>query len=61
MEDLETREVVGSLTIDSLQKAIAKTAKERPNIFQDLMDNDLDANGADYIFQLAVMGEEVYC
>jgi len=41
VEDLETREVVGSLTIDSLQKAIAKTAKERPNIFQDLMDNDL--------------------
>jgi hypothetical protein len=61
VQDLETRTVVGNLTLESLRKAIEKAATDHPPFFQDLLDDDLDANGADLIFQLAVMGRETYC
>ena len=61
LQDIETKETVGSLTLDSLQKAIVKTAYYYPHYFKDLMADDLDAGGSDLIFQLAVMGRETFC
>jgi hypothetical protein len=55
--DDEDRTIVGAVTVDLLAKAYSKAIQE--NIIRDRYD-DLDANSADIVLQIAILGELVY-
>lgn len=61
VRDIENREdVLGVLSQESMKKAFEIAAKEYPRAFQNIMTDNGDAEDADIIFQLAVMGELVF-
>jgi len=61
VRDLENRdEVLGVLTPESMKKAFEIAATEYPDAFQNIIQENDDANDADILFQLAVMGELVF-
>lgn len=54
-EDQE--EVLGDVDMDSLLDAIQKLKSDYPHVYENIIDEEYDAEDADVFFQLAVMGE----
>jgi len=50
-------ERLGVCTQASILAALKKTAEENKQVFINILNEEYDANDADYVFQLAVMGE----
>lgn len=56
--DVEDEEdVLGYLSQKNLRRGMELCAKDYPEVFKRLTDDEIDANDADIIFQLTVMGE----
>lgn len=53
-------DLLGTITQESLLNAIKLAQKEYPNIYYDLLEGTGDAETADILFQLAVMGMVVF-
>jgi len=59
--DLEDEdEELGELNMDKLLEAITIMKRDYPDIYQNLVNEEYDANDADIFFQIAVMGEVTF-
>lgn len=59
VNDIETNEALGRITIDSIIKAISIIAEKYPHHLEGIL-GDYDAETADVFFQCAVMGDIVF-
>jgi len=55
--DAEDDDFLGSLTMDNILDAISILKKDYPNYYDDIIDDNWDAETADVFLQLAVLGE----
>jgi hypothetical protein len=53
----DEEEVLGNVDMDGLLDAIQKVKTEFPNVYNNIIDEEYDADDADTFFQIAVMGE----
>jgi hypothetical protein len=60
VHDIEDEELLGNLSLESIQKGLTLMAKDYPEHFQNMITENGDAETADVFFQLAVMGELVF-
>ena len=58
--DIETRDKLGSITLESIAKGLQIMQSKHAEHFGNLISENDDAETADVFFQLAVMGELVY-
>lgn len=56
----DTGDILGYVNMDSLLDAINTVKEEYPDTFENILDDNYDANDADIFLQLATMGEIVY-
>lgn len=56
----EEEEVLGTVDMDSLLDAIQKLKDDYPRVYENIIDEEYDAEDADIFFQLATMGEVVF-
>jgi hypothetical protein len=56
----EEEEELGTIDMDSLLDAIQKVKEEYPNVYENIIDEEYDAEDADVFFQIAVMGEVTF-
>ncbi len=60
IEDDGEGDPLGTVTQASMLGALSYAQQEYPHVYHDLMEGQGDANTADVLFQLAVMGEVVF-
>jgi hypothetical protein len=53
----DEEEELGTVDMDSLLDAIQKIKADYPNVYENIIDEEYDAEDADVFFQIAVMGE----
>lgn len=53
----DEEEVLGNIDMDGLLDAIQKIKSDYPNIYENIIDEEYDAEDADAFFQIAVMGD----
>ena len=58
--DQETDELLGTVTQESMIKAFKIASDKYSHNFNNILSDDYDADDADVLFQLAVMGEVVF-
>ncbi len=56
----DEEEILGNIDMDGLLDAIQKIKAEHPNVYNNIIDEDYDADDADVFFQIAVMGEVTF-
>ena len=56
----EEEDVLGTVDMDSLLDAIQKLKDDYPRVYENIIDEEYDAEDADVFFQLAVMGEVTF-
>jgi hypothetical protein len=56
----DEEEILGNIDMDGLLDAIQKIKAEYPNVYNNIIDEDYDADDADVFFQIAVMGEVTF-
>jgi hypothetical protein len=56
----DEEEVLGNVDMDGLLDAIQKVKTEFPDVYNNIIDEEYDADDADIFFQIAVMGEIVF-
>lgn len=56
----EEEEVLGTVDMDSLLDAIQKLKEDYPRAYENIIDEEYDAEDADIFFQLATMGDVVF-
>lgn len=56
----DTGEVLGYVNMDSLLDAINKIKEEYPEVYENILEEEYDANDADIFFQIATMGEVIF-
>jgi hypothetical protein len=60
-EDAEDNTILGQISLNNFKKALAKLNEESSWALDELLDDNLDADSADVIFQYIVLGELTYC
>lgn len=58
--DIETGEYLGDLTLEHLNAGLTLMARDHRESFSAIIGESYDANDADILLQLAVLGEVVY-
>lgn len=53
----DEEEVLGTVDMDSLLEAISKIKEDYPHVYENIIDEEYDAEDADIFFQIATMGE----
>jgi hypothetical protein len=53
----DEEEILGNIDMDGLLDAIQKVKTEYPDVYNNIIDEEYDADDADIFFQIAVMGE----
>jgi hypothetical protein len=56
----DEEEILGNIDMDGLLDAIQKIKAEYPNVYNNIIDEEYDADDADVFFQIAVMGEVTF-
>jgi hypothetical protein len=56
----DEEEVLGNIDMDGLLDAIQKIKSDYPRVYENIIDEDYDADDADVFFQIAVMGEVTF-
>jgi hypothetical protein len=54
------KDLLGTVDMDSILEAITLVKKDYPDVWENILDEQYDANDADIFLQLCVMGEVVY-
>jgi len=60
IERINIDDILGTVTQASIKKAIEIAYKDYPNIYSDFIEGTGDAETADVLFQLAVMGKLIF-
>lgn len=59
--DLSNYDLLGTLTREKMEKALATVSEMYPEVLQRILLNEEDADDCDIVFQFAIMGDLVFC